>query len=692
MLLPEQMSKILVIGTKDRLPDTIDLLYSLENIHVVDFSEEEGFTLGSPLSNASDASHKLLKLRAVGKDLEIDENGHHERMSVKQLQSTLDSTLSDIESEISQVVESKNAKQVRLSEAEGYLRSLQAFKGIPLDLELYRDYTNLEVFTGQVKEDPQTAIRQAVGEDFELFDSSEDNNFIALFVPKAKAEEAHDALIQAGFTDIPVPSGTGRPAEIASKLEQEIATISKDAEDVSVKLKELQDKHANYILASDEYLSIEVEKAELPLRMGATDHSFVLEAWIPANDYDRITKAFNDKFGDDIYIEFLETKERKEGHHSKANGSVEAGVFTAEAVSVPISEETPVKLTHRKVADKFSFYTKLINTPRYNEIDPTIALTLFFPIFFGLMIGDVGYGLIFSILGWLGLKKTKSKDWQGLSTILFYGGIASIFFGIFLFGDMFGIEFTAIHGDAHDSELSGVTYTWAGLLGIEIPHVLFTLGDFPVQLGYFSKLEDVKWLLYISLWIGLAHLMVGLILGLYNVSLRHGLKAAIFEKFSWILMLIGGGVLLPFMIDVLYWGSSFDVASPLFIVGMAFFVVGLVMALIAEGGKAIIELPELLSNVMSYTRITAIGMSKSGMALAFNYISIGLIAPEGGVFLIMGLLVFVVGHLMIFILGLISAGLQSIRLQYVELFTKFFEGGGLEFNPLKIERKHTMEE
>jgi len=146
------------------------------------------------------------------------------------------------------------------------------------------------------------------------------------------------------------------------------------------------------------------------------------------------------------------------------------------------------------------------------------------------------------------------------------------------------------------------------------------------------------------------------------------------------------------MVDVLIFGGELNVMDPLFIGSLALLIAGLALALIAEGGKAIIELPELLSNVISYTRITAIGMSKSGMALAFNYIAIGLIAPEGGIFLLVALLIFVVGHLMIFILGLISAGLQSIRLQYVELFTKFFEGGGLEFNPLKIERKHTMEE
>jgi len=114
-----------------------------------------------------------------------------------------------------------------------------------------------------------------------------------------------------------------------------------------------------------------------------------------------------------------------------------------------------------------------------------------------------------------------------------------------------------------------------------------------------------------------------------------------------------------------------------------------VLAMRVEGGKTIIELLELMSNILSYTRIAAIGLSKAGMALAFNFIAIEMIAPGGGINLIFAFLIFVVGHLMIFTLAIISAGLQSLRLQYVELFTKFFEGGGLDFNPLRIIRKHT---
>ncbi len=704
MLLPEPMSRILVVGTKDRLPATIDLLYSLEDIHVVDFSpEEEGFTLGSPLPAASDASHKLLKLRSVEKDLEVDEAKYKEKIPVKKVESTLATSIADIESEIMGVVSSKNAKQARLSEVEGRKKALEPFSSLPLDLEMYTGYQSLETFTGFVRSDPEKALQEALGGNFELF-KSEDATFIALFVPTKQAEEAQRILVQSGYTEAPVPAGTGRPADLIKGLDEEAATLQKEMAEVSEKLDQLREKHAAYILASEEYLGIQVEKAELPLRMGETAHSFVLEAWVPTNDYDKITKAFSERFDDSIYIEVLEKKERGEEFHSELGEKVEAGALTAEAETEPIQQETPVKLNNGKNTSRFEYFTKLISTPRYNEIDPTIALAIFFPIFFGLMVGDLGYGAIFIVLGYLGLKKTKVPEWRAISTMLFYGGISSAFFGIFMFGDMLGIEFTAIHEAAAGAAEGIPTYTWSALLGIDIPHVLFNIGGFPVQLGYFSKLEDVKILLYMSVWIGIAHLLIGLVLGMYNVSLRHGLKHAVIEKFSWIMMLVGGASLLLILTGVLIQGQSLSFTDPLFILFVVLFVPGLLMALKGEGGKALIELPEMMSNVLSYTRLTAIGLSKAGMALAFNYISLGLIAgisivdghavrgDVGILLLIVAVAVFVVGHLMIFILAIISAGLHGVRLQYVELFTKFYEGGGLEFNPLKIRRKHTTTE
>lgn len=677
MLLPESMSKILVVGTKDQLPATIDLLYSLENVHVIDFPSdgEEGFTLGSPLSAASDASLKLLKLRSMEKDLEIEGNAYKEKISVKQIEDNLQSTMDEIEKQISGIVESKNSMQTRLSELNGRITSLDPFKKVDLDLGLYRGYSSLGVIAGYSQIDPETALKDALQNEYELFKGSD--SFIVLFVPLSKLEEAQRTLSQQGFSEVPIPEGKGMPSQMVAELESEIAEVNKQLEDIEAKLAEIRGSYASFITAADEQLSIIVEKAELPLRMGATEHSFVLEAWVPEKEFSSISDAFNKKVGDNVYLEVLCTKDRKEEHAEPSGYNEEE--------PVEVEEEIPVELKHGKTVGRFTFFTKLLSTPRYNEIDPTITIAIFFPIFFGLMVGDVGYGIPFTVLGLLGLRRCKSDEWRGIATMLFYGGIASIFFGLFLYGDMFGIEFHAAEAGA---------LSWETLLGVSLPHVLFNVGDFAVQLGYVTKLGSVKLLLYACVWVGIAHLLLGLIIGFYNIVVRHGIKEAIMEKFSWILMFVGFAFLVPWLLHNLLMPDNPDAGmnfmDPMFLGGIALFVIGLLMAVKAEGATAIIEAPEVLSNVLSYTRIAAIGMSKAGMALAFNMIALEMIAPGGGIMLVLGLVIFIVGHLMIFILAIISAGLHSVRLEYVELFNRFFEGGGMEFNPLKIVRKHTI--
>ncbi len=697
MFLPEPMSRILVVGTKDKLPATVNLLYSLEKVHVIDFSPEtEGFTLGAPLPEASDASHKLLKLRSAEKDLDIVPVKGGECMPVSKVKADLGSTVAEIESDVQSVAESKNTRQGQLNEMEGRLAALRPYRSIPLDLEAYRGYSCLSVITGNVHSDPEPGLRDALNGEYELF-TTEDGTFIALFVPIAMAEEAQRVLAQYGFSQTAVPDGTGNPREVASKLEADISCARKDLEETEQKLSELREKHAAAILASDEYLSIEVEKAELPIRMGASAHSFILEAWVPTRSFDDICKAFSDSFGDSIHIEVLENKERKH-HEEPAEEHEDVGMFATDEGNEPASEEAPVSLKHGKLAGRFTYFTNLYSTPSYNEIDPTILLSIFFPLFFGFMVGDVGYAIPFIILGALGLKMCVSKDWRAIATMLFYGGLWSAFFGLFLFGDMMGIEFTNVHSGGSEGMWS---VTWAELLGIDIPHTLFTIGGFDVNLGYVTKLGNVTLLLYATLWVGLAHLIFGLILGMYNIAIRHGIKHAIMEKGSWLMIFLGFACLLPVIIDVFISGHDLIITENIgFLLGIGLFIAGLVLAVVGEGGIVLMEIPEVLSNVISYARLAAIGMSKAGMALAFNYMSIGMLAAGVGgaasatdvLILIAALAIFVVGHLMIFIMAIISAGIHGIRLQYVEFFKKFYTGGGLEFNPLKINRKYTVEE
>jgi len=662
MLLPERMSKVLVVGAKDRLKDTIELLYELENVHVVDFpADTEGFTLGSPLHEASDASQDLLKLRSMEKDLNIDPKAVTGTIPVNELVPRIQSSLPRLEEEISGVASQRAAKAGRLSEIDARLREVQPYRGFPLDIELYHGYKNITALSGSTADSPLADLAASL-RNYETFEGEEGH--IVVFVDNCELEEAKRVLSAHGFTEIPLPSGTGSPLEESKRLAGQKLDLEKELAAEDARLAQLRDEHAQFVLASDEHLSIIVEKAETPLRFGATARAFTFEAWVPTKDLKSFQETVESRLCGLVHVELLEEEPAHE--HGEACAHEEGAAAAVETrKDVP-----PTRMLHGKLTGLFSFFIRMMSTPKYNEVDPTIVLAIFFPIFFGMMVGDVGYGVPFVILGALGLKKVKSQEWKAISTMLFFGGIFATVFGLFVYGDMFGMEFYSKHGDLD----------WSTLLGVELPH-----------LGFWNKINDIKSILWICVWIGIFHMLLGSALGFYNIARQHGLKHAVFEKLSWMMIMIGAALLLLKIAPAMVYPdeNAMSFSDPIMIAGIALVVAGILMAVKAEGATAIIETPEVLSNILSYTRIAAIGLSKAGMALAFNYIALEFLAPGGGIMLVFALLVFIIGHLMIFILAIMSAGLHSIRLQYVELFTKFYEGGGEDFKPLKINRKYT---
>jgi len=192
----------------------------------------------------------------------------------------------------------------------------------------------------------------------------------------------------------------------------------------------------------------------------------------------------------------------------------------------------------------------------------------------------------------------------------------------------------------------------------QIPHLL-------------SRTHEVFTLLYIAIGIGIFHVNLGLILGFINKLKAHGLSKAIYEKGSWFVLQLGVVLLVL---------SSMGIIQLSSLVGYGFLLISIIMLYKGEGVKGIIELPSIFTNILSYARLMAIGLSSVSLAVVINDMSLGFF-EKGGFSILAGIFILLVGHTINIVLGLFGSFLHSLRLHYVEFFGKFFEGGAEKYKP-----------
>ncbi len=392
----------------------------------------------------------------------------------------------------------------------------------------------------------------------------------------------------------------------------------------------------------EETISIEVDKVKLSGGLYATHYTNMFSGWVEKNRIKHLKSILTSDMGPDYKISIRDPTEKE-----------------------IIEGRVPTSLNNGWFGKVFEPLTLTFSPPRYNEIDPTIWFSIPFILFFGLMLGDAGYGLLIFAGSFVMYRLGRSDpSIRKMGLIGMMMGAASLLSGIWM---------GALFGDLVPRVLLG---NEAGTL--YGPYEIPLLGTVP-----YDTLRDPMRLFSISLYLGLAQLNIGLILlGIDRIK-KGSPWGFIKGTVSWILVQIGAIILVGgFMLG---W---YELTPTLTYIGLGLFLTGAGLLVFEVGAMFMFNIEGYLGDWISYSRILALGLSTFGLAMAFNIVGVMLIDITP--FLILAaipMLIFL--HIFNLLLQTLGSAVHSLRLQYVEFFGRFYEGGGVLFKPFGRERTYT---
>lgn len=465
---------------------------------------------------------------------------------------------------------------------------------------------------------------------FKIISSDNDQHYISIICLIKEKEEVYEVIKQYGFSSGQLKDIEGTAAENIASYEKRLNEISEKKDFIEKGIKEVV-SFKEEIQVFHDYLIIERDKIKILNNILKTETVFYLNGWIPEKSKEEVEKVLNRS---NCWFEITEPEK---------------------------DEQFPILLHNSGLIEPLESVTELYSLPSSSNVDPTAAMWFFFILFFGIMFGDVGYGLILIIASTVILKKFKVEgSFAKMLKTLFYTGISTAFWGV-MFGSWFGDAATAA------------------------AKVFFNVEGFIIKPLWLNPLEEPMTVLIFSFALGLIHLFVGLGMKGY-LLIRDGLiMDAIFDVGFWYLFIIGPILLLL--------GGSLAVAGKyITIIGVVGLVLtqgrakkGIISKLIS-GVLSLYGITGYLSDVLSYSRLLALGLATGVVSSVLSII--GSMGGHTILGMILFIVVFIFGHTFNFAINALGSFVHSARLQYVEFFGKFYEGGGEAFNPLMKKTKY----
>lgn len=467
----------------------------------------------------------------------------------------------------------------------------------------------------------------------EIVGTGRDVTYLFACCPRTEEEKAETVLRTLGFA---------RPVQITSKLPRDkIASKEQRADDCQNKIdsclaeiKEISESRHKIENLAD-YCRTRAERYRAVGEIGGTEHTVLIKGYVTERDLPYLEKVLNKEF---------------------------TVVIEAEDADINLA---PTVLQNNAFAKPAESLVKMYSLPGPRDIDPTPLTGFFYYLFFGMMFSDAGYGLLMILATTLALKKFKLSGSMRQSMHLFrYCGISTFLWGL-IYGSFFGDSIAVISERFFGHRVA-------------LPALIDPMNG------------DAVMLLVLSIALGLVEIIAGLC-AKFVTCLKNGDKpGAFFDAGLWITTLLGIAVLAVGFVAV-------PALKTVGIVLTLLSVAGLILtqgrdkknpiARLFSGIISLYDITSYVSDLLSFSRLMALGLTTSAMGAVFNMLA-GMGGKTVGGF-IMLIIIFPLGHAINFGLNVLGAYVHTLRLQYVELFSKFYEGGGREFKAFSLQSKYT---
>ena len=537
-----------------------------------------------------------------------------------------DSNWQELYSEVKEREQRIAAIDSEISKYKTEIEGLEPWSPLDASFEDLKNTKYSSVFIGSVAKEVEAALEKeledVVGQVYyEVINRDSKSTYLLTISHRDKKEALLESLKRFGFSQL-TANYTASPLKAISDLNDDITTLKEERARIVEEVKGYEDGLVVFEMAY-EYFSNLLIRMEAPKNFLKTGRVVAIAGWNTADSNEELQKTIKQTLGDSYYLSFEEVQEKD-------------------------IEDVPIKLKNNIVARNFESITEMYSMPRYNEIDPTPLLAPFYLIFFGMMVADIGYGalvLVGTLLakGLFKLDEGKKK----MINFFFWLSLPTMFFGL-IFGSFFG--------------------------------------DIIPMTPIIHPIQDINTVLILSVAMGVIQIFFGLGIKAYMMIRIGDPLGAFYDVGSWLITLIGAGLFGA--------GSMIGLSSAGINTAKYAMFGGMLLIILTQGRQiknygarvgaglyALYGITGYIGDLVSYTRLMALGLAGGQLANSLNLI---IRMFPGWALIVLGPIFFILFHLFNIFLSLLGAYVHTCRLQYVEYFSKFYEGGGRAFSPFRM--------